>query len=176
MSSEEVGTDSDAISAGIEGMSFLQFSKKEVGASAVCACNAFVVKGTSHLACDGGSTLTEVDAVDGDGSDLSESATGRMEVKMGVLMTDFGGHSRLSLVSSLAESPVIWETTLELRDGEPAEMDSRLFWVSKRPMRLATLRCGRSSGSGLFKWMNDATCYDKSTRTLCLIVKSESWE
>ena len=34
---------------------------------------------------------------------------------------DFGGHSRRSLTSSLAESPVTCDTTLELRDGELAE-------------------------------------------------------
>ena len=43
------------------------------------------------------------------------------------MLTDLGGHSRLSFISSLTESPVTWETTLELRDGELAEMDSRLF-------------------------------------------------
>lgn len=57
----------------------------------------------------------------------------------------FGGHSRFSLTSSLAESPVILEATLVLR----GEMDWRFFCCSNRPMRLATLWRGRSSGSGL---------------------------
>lgn len=54
-------------------------------------------------------------------------------------VVDLGGHSRRSLTSSLAESPVTCDTTLELRDGELAERDSRLVCVSNLPMRLATL-------------------------------------
>jgi hypothetical protein len=57
----------------------------------------------------------------------------------------FGGHSRFSFTSSLAESPVMLEATLLLR----GEMDWRFFCCSKRPMRLATLWRGRSSGNGL---------------------------
>lgn len=53
VSSREVGSVSDAILAETKGMSFLQFSKKEPGASAVCLCNAFTVKGTSSSTCDG---------------------------------------------------------------------------------------------------------------------------
>ena len=34
----------------------------------------------------------------------------------------------------MLELPVICETTLELRDGELAEMDSCLLWVSNRPL------------------------------------------
>lgn len=54
-----------------------------------------------------------------------------------------GGHSRFSLMSSLAESPVLWLTTLAVRvskgeDVEP-ESDVRLVCCSNRPMRLATL-------------------------------------
>lgn len=54
--------------------------------------------------------------------------------------TDFGGHSLFSFVSSLAESPAIWDETLELRGiADAAEDDWRLFCCSKRPMRFATL-------------------------------------
>jgi hypothetical protein len=74
-SSEEVGSGSGAISAGTIEMSFLQFSKKELGASTACLCNAFVVKDTSGSVCDKGSPcltwlLTEAEGVDGDGSDI----------------------------------------------------------------------------------------------------------
>ena len=47
VSSGEVGSNSGAISAGTEEMSFLQFSKNVSGASAVCLSNAVVVKGAS---------------------------------------------------------------------------------------------------------------------------------
>ena len=50
----------------------------------------------------------------------------------------FGGHSRFSLNSSFAASPVCWDATLEERGGSPAA-DCLLFCCSKRPMRLATL-------------------------------------
>jgi len=70
-------------------------------------------------------------------------------------VTDFGGHSRFSLASSLVESPVMCETTLELREGELAVSDRRFVWVSNRPIRLATLCRGRSSGSGLFRMNGD---------------------
>ena len=51
---------------------------------------------------------------------------------------DLGGHSRFSLTSSIAESPVVCDATLELR-GEAPINDWRLFCCSKRPIRLATL-------------------------------------
>jgi len=63
-------------------------------------------------------------------------------------LKDLGGHSRFSFASSRLESPVTWDTTLELRGGELAD-DRRFVCVSNRPMRLATLCRGRSSGSGL---------------------------
>ena len=49
-----------------------------------------------------------------------------------------GGHSLFSFGSSLAESPVVWGTTFEVRG--PGD-DERCFFVccSKRPMRFATL-------------------------------------
>jgi len=49
-----------------------------------------------------------------------------------------GGHSLFSFISSLTESPVVWETTLELRGPGDEE---RCFFVccSNRPMRFATL-------------------------------------
>jgi len=47
------------------------------------------------------------------------------------------------------------ETTLELREGELAVSDRRFVWVSNRPIRLATLCRGRSSGSGLFRMNGD---------------------
>jgi hypothetical protein len=61
---------------------------------------------------------------------------------------DLGGHSRFSLTSSVAESSVACEATLELRGEAPTD-DWRLFCCSKRPIRLATLWRGRSSGSGM---------------------------
>jgi hypothetical protein len=65
---------------------------------------------------------------------------------------DFGGHSLFSLTSSLAESPVICDVTLVLRgmnNGVLEDGGLLFFCCSKRPMRLATLARGRSSGSGL---------------------------
>ena len=56
-----------------------------------------------------------------------------------------GGHSLFSFVSSLAESPVLWETTLELR-GPGDEEGCFFVCCSNRPMRFATLGLGRSSG------------------------------
>lgn len=74
VSSVEVGSVSGAISAGTKGMSFLQFSRKELGASAICVCNAFAVKGTSSSACNGeaGSPFVTwlLSEVDGDGSSI----------------------------------------------------------------------------------------------------------
>jgi hypothetical protein len=67
MSSGGVGSDSGAISAGT--MSFLQFSKKESGASAVCLSNAVVVRGASSLVWDRDSSCLTWLGVDGDGSD-----------------------------------------------------------------------------------------------------------
>lgn len=61
----------------------------------------------------------------------------------------FGGHSRLSLSSSFAESPALLETTLELRGGVWPGSPVRLVWFSNLPMRFATLWRGRSSGRGL---------------------------
>lgn len=69
VSSGEVGSGSGAISAGTKEMSFLQFSKKELGASAVCLSNAVVVKGTSGSVCDRDSTCLTWLGVDSDGSD-----------------------------------------------------------------------------------------------------------
>lgn len=69
VSSGEVGSDSGAISAEVEEMSFLQFSKKESGASGVCFSNAVVVKGASSLVCDRDSPCLTCLGVDGDGSD-----------------------------------------------------------------------------------------------------------
>lgn len=63
---------------------------------------------------------------------------------------DFGGHSRFSFTSSLAESPVVWDVTLAVRGAAAAAEDGwRFVCSSKRPMRLATLPRERSSGSGL---------------------------
>ena len=67
--SAEVGSNSGAISAGTKEMSFLQFSKKESGASAVCLSNAVVVKGASSPVCDSDCPCLTWLGVDGDGSD-----------------------------------------------------------------------------------------------------------
>jgi len=57
-----------------------------------------------------------------------------------IVAANFGGHSLLSFVSSLAESVTICDEELELRGiEEAAEDDWRLFCCSKRPMRFATL-------------------------------------
>lgn len=69
VSSGEVGSNSGAISAGTKEMSFLQFSKKESGASAVCLSNAVVVKGASSPVCGADSPCLSCLGVDGDGSD-----------------------------------------------------------------------------------------------------------
>ena len=66
-------------------------------------------------------------------------------------LVDLGGHSLFSFISSLAESPVMWDETLKLRGmivGDVDELGVRLV-CSKRPMRFATLARGRSSGNGL---------------------------
>ena len=63
------GSNSGAISAGTKKMSFLQFSKKESGASTVCLSNAVVVKGASSPICDRDSPCLACLGVDGDGSD-----------------------------------------------------------------------------------------------------------
>lgn len=61
-----------------------------------------------------------------------------------------GGHSRFSFTSSFEESPVVCEVTLELRGtGRGPEEMTRLVWFSNRPIRLATLARGRSSGRGM---------------------------
>jgi hypothetical protein len=65
VSSGEVGSNSGAISAGTKEMSFLQFSKKESGASAVCLSNAVVVKGASSMVCDKDSPCLTCLGVDG---------------------------------------------------------------------------------------------------------------
>jgi hypothetical protein len=61
-----VGSNSGAISAGT---SFLQLSKKELGASAVCFSNAVVVKDASIPVCDRDNACLTWLGVDGDGSD-----------------------------------------------------------------------------------------------------------
>lgn len=84
---------------------------------------------------------------DAAGSDVAGKTSGFSSA-----VTDFGNHSLLSLTSSLAESPVMWEVTLVLRGstgGTAEDVDWR--FCSKRPMRFATLWRGRSSGSGLTK-------------------------
>lgn len=66
---------------------------------------------------------------------------------------DLGGHSRFSFTSSFVESPVVCEITLELREapgaGRGPEETTLLVWFSNRPIRLATLARGRSSGRGI---------------------------
>lgn len=71
VSSGEVGSNSGAISTGawVKEMSFLQFSKKESGASAVCFSNAVVVKGASSPVCNRDSPCLTCLGVDGEGSD-----------------------------------------------------------------------------------------------------------
>lgn len=141
-------------------MSFLQFSRKVFGSALDClweALSAFAVRGTSgssaasffQLLVVPSSDPFEDDWVTKEDGILREERDGRIKGGLSVLETDFGGHSRFSLISSLVESPVIWDTTLELRDGELAERDRRFVCVSNRPIRLATLCRGRSSGSGL---------------------------
>lgn len=51
--------------------------------------------------------------------DLKRNEVGGSDGTLAASTAGFGGHSRFSLSSSLAESPVIWETTLELL-GEDA--------------------------------------------------------
>lgn len=64
--------------------------------------------------------------------------------------TGLGGHSLFSLTSSFAASPAICDETLELRGTTGAAGEACRFpCCSKRPMRLATLWRGLSSGRGL---------------------------
>jgi len=64
--------------------------------------------------------------------------------------TGLGGHSLFSFTSSFAASPAICDETLELRGttGRAGEA-CRFPCCSKRPMSLATLWRGFSSGRGL---------------------------
>jgi hypothetical protein len=63
---------------------------------------------------------------------------------------DLGGQSLFSLASSFAGSPAIWDETLELRGTTGVAGEACRFpCCSKRPMRLATLWRGLSSGRGL---------------------------
>lgn len=67
-------------------------------------------------------------------------------------LADFGGHSRFSLMTSFAESPVILEMTLELlpdMTGPVPACAVFLFCCSNLPMRFATLARGLSSGRGI---------------------------
>jgi hypothetical protein len=158
---------SASISVWDTGRSFLQFSRNTLGPACTCRCeafSAFAVRGTSasstegtdasffHLVIPPGSVIPEGlemdDVIKADGM-FRDERDGRIRGGFSTgPLTDLGGHSRFSFVSSRLESPVIWDTTLELRGGELAD-DRRFVCVSNRPIRLATLCRGRSSGSGL---------------------------
>lgn len=157
---------SASISVWDTGRSFLQFSRNTLGSACACRCeafSAFAVRGTSASSIEGtsGSLFQLVilglvilegldidDVIKGEGM-FRDERDGRIRGGFSTgPLTDFGGHSRFSFVSSRLESPVIWDTTLELRGGELAD-ERRFVCVSNRPMRLATLCRGRSSGSGL---------------------------
>ena len=69
VSSRELGSNSVAISTGAKKISFLQLSKKESGASAICLSNDVVFKGASIPVCDRDSPCLTCLGVDGDGSD-----------------------------------------------------------------------------------------------------------
>lgn len=79
----------------------------------------------------------------GEGELESVGATGLISADA----TGLGGHSRFSLISSFAASPAICDETLELRGttGRTGKA-CRFPCCSKRPMRLATLWRGLSSG------------------------------
>jgi hypothetical protein len=160
-----VGVVSACISAWDTGRSFLQFSRKRLGSACTCRCeafSAFAVRGTSassvevtddsffHLLVVPGSIVLEgLDIIKADGM-FRDERDGRIRGGFSTgPLKDFGGHSRFSFVSSRLESPVTWDTTLELRGGGELADDRCFVCVSNRPIRLATLCRGRSSGSGL---------------------------
>lgn len=62
-----------------------------------------------------------------------------------------GGHSRFSFCSIFSASPdaLFCDVTLDVRGGTFGVIDWRFVCCSNRPMRLATLCLGRSSGNGL---------------------------
>ena len=130
-------TDSGSISTGL-GKSFIQFSRYVLCSSWIWgwdAFNAFAVSGTSDS--------SEVSFFAATNSELIVNGRRRLcaavAIAAALSTTDLGGHSFFSLTSSLAESPVMWETTLELRDAEPCDTDNCFDCVSNLPMRLATL-------------------------------------
>ena len=73
-----------------------------------------------------------------------------------------GGHSRFSFCSIFSASPdaLFCDVTLEVRGGTFGTIDWRFVCCSNRPMRLATLCLGRSSGNGL-------RCTRGVTRSVC---------
>lgn len=86
----------------------------------------------------------------------------------GLISTDakgLGGHSLFSLTSSFAASPAICDETLELRrtTGTAGEA-CRFPCCSKRPMRLATLWRGLSSGRGLWDEDGALSVRDRTRR------------
>lgn len=123
------------------GRSFLQFSRNALGSACTCRCeafSAFAVRGTSGSSIEGIEGL-DIDVVIKAEGMFRDERDGKIRGGFSTgPLTDLGGHSRFSFVSSRLESPVIWETTLELRGGELAD-DRRFVCVSNRPMRLATL-------------------------------------
>lgn len=112
-----------------------------IGASIACS-----VTGKATVSLIGGDVGSD-DAAGSNTVDVAGETPG-----LSLAVTDFGGHSLLSLASSLAESPVMWDVTLVLRGSAGGTIeDADWRFCSKRPMRLATLWRGRSSGSGLTK-------------------------
>ena len=139
----------------------------EDGVDVTSAAGVSVTDGATSCGSDGGSAET-ISATLATGSGGIGSGVGVSVGGMGLISStalfrsgtssealDLGGHSLFSLISSFAESPVLWLATLAVRvssgeDVEP-ESDERFVCCSNRPMRLATLWRGRSSGRGLSK-------------------------
>ena len=82
-----------------------------------------------------------------------------------------GGHSRFSLCSIFSASPdaLFCDVTLDVRGGTFGVIDWRFVCCSKRPMRLATLCLGRSSGNGLqrTRGVTRSVCGDTRQWAMC---------
>jgi hypothetical protein len=115
------------------------------------ACIGSAAGGGAASAAGGSATMMDGDVL---GCDVGRGRIDGNIFDLSSVIVDTGGHSLFCKISSLAESPVVWDATLVLRGklggnrgGTIPDIDWR--FCSKRPMRFATLWRGRSSGSGL---------------------------
>lgn len=105
-----------------------------------CRAGAGLGTGTAGSGWDEWASVAEADDVIDIASEAGAAGGGDLclasSPALGIL--GFGGHSRRSFNSSLAESPVCCDATLDVR-GAVGVRDWRLVCCSKRPMRFATL-------------------------------------